>query len=120
MPTKKPNYGLDAPGVVGILALVALVGLVLFLTAMAGLWSGDLGGIPLASIGIGFTFTCGSTALLMIYESKIGKVRGRDKLLNLIPWRGDEQVLDVGCGRGLMLIGAAKKLKTGMAFGIDI
>ncbi|MGH9558011.1 MAG: class I SAM-dependent methyltransferase [Bryobacteraceae bacterium] len=29
-------------------------------------------------------------------------------------------MLDAGCGRGLMLIGAAKRLKTGRATGIDI
>ena len=33
---------------------------------------------------------------------------------------GCEQVLDVGCGRGLMLIGAAKRLNTGRAIGVDI
>ena len=31
-----------------------------------------------------------------------------------------KQVLDVGCGHGLMLIGAAKRLTTGRATGIDI
>jgi arsenite methyltransferase len=118
--SKKPNYGLDAPGVVATLGLVACVGLALFLSALIGWWSGNLAGIPLAGIGIGFTFTCGSTALLMIYSSKVGKVRGRNRLLDFVPWRGDEQVLDVGCGRGLMLIAAAKRLTTGKATGIDI
>ena len=33
---------------------------------------------------------------------------------------GDEKVLDVGCGRGLLLIGAAKRLKSGKATGIDV
>ena len=28
--------------------------------------------------------------------------------------------LDIGCGRGLMLIGAAKRLMTGKAMGIDV
>jgi arsenite methyltransferase len=120
VPAKKPDYGLDAPGVVLTLGLVALVGLTLFLTAAAGLWSGNIAGVSLAGTGLGFTVTCGTTALVMIYASKFGKIRGRDKFLNLIPWRGDEQVLDVGCGRGLMLIGAAKKLTTGKATGIDI
>jgi ubiquinone/menaquinone biosynthesis C-methylase UbiE len=120
VPAKKPNYGLDAPGVVLTLGLVALVGLILFVTAAAGLWSGNIGGVSVAGTGIGFAVTCGTTSLLMIYASKFGKVRDRERLLNLIPWRGDEQVLDVGCGRGLMLIGAAKKLKTGKATGIDI
>jgi hypothetical protein len=27
-------------------------------------------------------------------------------MLNLAPWRGEEQVLDVGTGRGLSMIGA--------------
>jgi len=29
-------------------------------------------------------------------------------------------VLDVGCGRGLLLIGAARRLTTGKAVGVDI
>ena len=43
-----------------------------------------------------------------------------EKLLNLVQWSGNEFVLDVGCGRGLMLIGAAKHLTSGKAIGIDL
>jgi arsenite methyltransferase len=57
---------------------------------------------------------------LMIYESRIQKPHERERILDLIEWRGDEYVLDVGCGRGLMLIGAALRLNTGKAVGIDI
>jgi ubiquinone/menaquinone biosynthesis C-methylase UbiE len=118
--SKKADYGLDAPGVVRNLALVAATGLILFLSAAIGLWSGVVVGIPVAGLGVGFFVTCGTTAAVMVYGSKIGKVRGRDKLLDLLPWRGDEQVLDVGCGRGLLLIGAAMRLTTGKAVGVDI
>src|SRR5262249_46313190 len=45
--------------------------------------------------------------------------RIRDQILESIPWRGDELVLDVGCGRGLLLIGAAHRLTTGKAVGVD-
>jgi arsenite methyltransferase len=57
--------------------------------------------------------------LLMVYWSKSAKVKGRDLVLEKISWRGDEQVLDVGCGRGLRLIGRAHKLTTGRVVGID-
>jgi len=46
----------------------------------------------------------------MTYGSRIGKLRSREKLLDLAatlrPWTGEEILLDVGCGRGLMLVGA--------------
>ena len=43
----------------------------------------------------------GLQAGLMVRSSRIGKLRGRDRLLDDLPWRGDERVLDDGCGRGL-------------------
>ncbi|HLN33053.1 MAG TPA: class I SAM-dependent methyltransferase [Gemmataceae bacterium] len=61
-----------------------------------------------------------ATGALMIYSSKIGKLRERERLLDLVPWNGDELVLDMGCGRGLLLIGAAKRLTTGKSVGIDL
>ena len=59
-------------------------------------------------------------ALWMMWTSKVGKVRDRERLLDRIPWTGRERVLDVGCGRGLMLVGAARRLTSGRATGIDI
>jgi predicted RNA methylase len=56
---------------------------------------------------MGWGFGLGAL-LLLLWSSLFGKFRARDALLNAVPWRGDEQVLDVGCGHGLMLIGAAK------------
>ena len=50
----------------------------------------------------------------------MGKLRLRDRVLDGLALRGDEQVLDVGCGHGLMLLGAAKRLKKGKAIGVDI
>lgn len=56
----------------------------------------------------------------MVRSSRAGKLKERDRLLDQLPWRGDEWVLDVGCGRGLLLIGAAKRLSTGRAVGLDV
>lgn len=58
--------------------------------------------------------------VFMLWGSLMAKVRGRDDILDLIPWTGREKVLDVGCGRGLLLIGAAHRLSTGTAVGVDL
>ncbi len=41
-------------------------------------------------------------------------------LLNQRSWRGDETVLDVGCGRGLVAIEAARRVPRGRVYGVDI
>jgi arsenite methyltransferase len=71
---------------------------------------------PFASMGAVFVVQ----AAVMFWASKAGKLRLRDKLLASIPWRGDERVLDAGCGHGLMLLGAAKQLSAGRAIGLDL
>jgi ubiquinone/menaquinone biosynthesis C-methylase UbiE len=58
-------------------------------------------------------------AASMLVYSKSGKMVIRDAILNSIPWRGDERVLDAGCGRGLLLIGAAGRVPQGSAVGVD-
>jgi ubiquinone/menaquinone biosynthesis C-methylase UbiE len=69
---------------------------------------------------VSFFLSFSVTALLMILYAKFGKFRHRDRMLKMISWRGDEQVLDVGTGRGLLMIGAAKHLNSGRTTGIDI
>jgi ubiquinone/menaquinone biosynthesis C-methylase UbiE len=59
-------------------------------------------------------------AVAMLWYSRAGKMRQRDRLLDTISWRGDERVLDVGCGRGLLLLDAARRLSGGRAIGVDI
>ena len=56
----------------------------------------------------------------MLLYSLAGKFRHRDRMLKMIEWKGNETVLDVGTGRGLLMIGAAKNLTTGKSVGIDI
>ena len=59
-------------------------------------------------------------AFSFLFLREGGKLNHRDYMLSLHAWRGDERVLDVGCGRGLLLAGAARKLRTGHATGLDI
>ena len=95
-----PNYGLDAPLVVRNLLIVAALGIISLVTRLLGVWSRQ---DPIAMIArplIGAGLGSGAMALWMIYDSKIGKVREREEYLDKIAWRGDERVLDVGCGLG--------------------
>jgi arsenite methyltransferase len=118
---KKADYGIDAPGTVrnfiliGVLASLAGVLLDRILRigspglARACLYIGPF-------VGLSFLVT----ALVMVWGSKVGKLHLRDQLLGQIPWQGDELVLDVGCGRGLFLIGAAHQVPHGKVVGIDL
>jgi arsenite methyltransferase len=119
MSTQRPDYGLDAP-------------LAIFLLLIGGISAGGLAltlhrlAIPypqavlLAEIVLGIaTVNCLLVAIHLRWYSKWGKLRQRDLLLELIPWRGDEYVLDIGCGRGLLLLDAARRLTAGKAIGID-
>jgi arsenite methyltransferase len=121
----RANYGLDAPDVVRNLALVAVAGFGIFASIAGGIWPGHiaLGAGVVLEIGpmaLCIGLLCAGMAAYMVWSSTFGKVREREKLLDFVALKGDERVLDVGCGRGLMLIGAAKRLRSGSAVGVDI
>jgi SAM-dependent methyltransferase len=52
--------------------------------------------------------------------SRRGKFEVWARLLTGIGLRGDERVLDLGCGRGAVLLAAAKLVPRGTAVGVDI
>jgi arsenite methyltransferase len=117
---QRPQYGIDAPG---LLRFFVIAGVAAFVVGAIALRS-PIFGPPLQIIiaalsGVAATYLLGM-ASLMLYYSKIEKRKDCEKFLDLIQWSGDEQVLDVGCGRGLMLVGAAKRLTSGKAIGVDL
>lgn len=116
---RAPNYGIDAPAVVRNLFIVAALGVISLITRLLGVWSRQDLIAVIARPLIGAGLSCGAMGVWMLYDSRIGKAREREQYLDKIAWRGDERVLDVGCGLGLFLIGAAKRLSTGRAVGID-
>jgi SAM-dependent methyltransferase len=109
----KANYGIDAPGVVRNLLILGGACLV---AAVLAAWLVPWLLFPLLCIGLTFALQGG----VMLWGSKVGKLRLRDRVLDALALRGDERVLDVGCGHGLLLLGVARRLKTGKAVGIDL
>lgn len=115
---EKINYGIDAPKVIRNLVIIGavLLGISMFMPN----W-----GSPNVQEAIQSTlFFPGIFMMiggfLMYMYSWGGKFKHRERILNLYTWKGDEQVLDVGTGLGLLMIGAAKRLTSGKAYGIDI
>lgn len=114
------DYGIDAPPVVRTLAIVGgavfILGVAVFrfmseprwLMYLLGFWGVLAGGTMLAQ------------SLLMVWSSKVGKLRKREHLIDLLALQGTERVLDVGCGRGLLLNAVARRLTSGKAIGVDI
>lgn len=118
----RADYGLDAPKRI---RQMIIRGVVMFLLGF-GIWFMNRAVAPGPGAALFVVFAVISLSYLaavgvMIWSSRAGKIAVRDQILDSIPWRGDEKVLDVGCGRGLFLIGAAQRIsKPAKATGVDI
>jgi len=114
MSARRPDYGVDAPGVVRAFGIAAGVGIALAIVGLAV----DLRWMFWVGIGV-FAYFGLLTGLHLRY-SKVSKLRERTRVLDAARLVGHETVLDVGCGRGLLLVEAARRLSDGRAVGIDI
>jgi len=116
---KSIDYGIDAPNLFRGFVMGSLISLSLLVISRV-LFEPNLISsiieIPLAVMAIYLGFM----GCLMYCYSKFVKLIDAQKLLGVRSWTGNEQVLDIGCGRGLFLINAAQRLTTGKAVGIDI
>lgn len=107
-------YGFDAPYVIIWLAIpgVVFLGGGLALLAATGSWW------SLIPIGAGL-FWFASDALFL-HTTRRGKFAAWAEILDGLGLRGDERVLDVGCGRGMVLVQVARRLPRGTAVGVDL
>jgi arsenite methyltransferase len=112
---RRGDYGFDAPYA---LVTFAALGAASAVAAIAAAWSHQAGHLA-AKLGLYSAFFSGN-ALSFGYTTRRGKFDVWEDLLDDLHLRGDERVLDMGCGRGAVLTAVARRLTTGRATGIDL
>lgn len=89
------------------------------LAAWAGL-SWARGRRVTAALTAGWAIALLTALASYVYATRSGKFVVWDRVLDELRLRGDETVLDMGCGRGAVLLAAAKRLPRGRAIGVDL
>ena len=111
---RRGDYGYDAPYALVIFGLLAVA---CGLGATVALLDGPIRAA--APLTIYFVFFLANTSSFY-YTTRQGKFIEWDRILDRLQLRGDEAVLDMGCGRGAVLTAVARRLTTGRVTGIDI
>ena len=104
---RKGSYGIDAPYLLVIPATLIVANVVDGVVSGTA-WPFIPALLILACMGCGW------------HTSRRGKFVVWAELLDALKLRGDERILDIGCGRGAVLLLAAQRLTTGRAAGIDL
>src|SRR3954470_8866874 len=106
-PRRRGSYGIDAPFAPALLAGLVILYLVLAIVTgrVKCWWAGS------------FVF---AVEAFYLYTTLQGKFVVWPGLLDRLGLRGDERILDLGCGRGAVLLMAAQHLATGGAVGVDL
>jgi arsenite methyltransferase len=119
-PKPRGDYGFDAPYAP---ILMALGGVFLLALAVLGLWDGE---VNLRRIAMAVLApTAGAlwlflNAAVYVHTTRRGKFAVWGEVLDRLALKGDERLLDIGCGRGAVLLMAARRLPRGRAVGVDI
>lgn len=101
------SYGLDAPYLI-VVPTVAIA---------ANVFQATWARTPWPLLGAAAVLLCLSSAL---YTSRIGKFAVWSTIVDGLALRGSERVLDLGCGRGAVLLLVARRLTSGRAVGVDL
>jgi len=111
---RRGDYGYDAPYALIMFAALAVASgigaVVIWLNEPAH------GVPPLAFTSLILLFCAGN----FFYTTRHGKFIEWSHILDKLHLRGDERVLDMGCGRGAVLTAVAGRLKAGRVTGVDI
>ena len=117
--SERPDYGVDAPSDIRKLLVRGSI------CGLAGLILASFRGQALLSLAAAPVLGWVAIAFLvpvpvMLWSSLVGKFAIRDAVLDAARLRPSDTLLDVGCGRGLLLVEAARRLPQGRAYGVDL
>jgi arsenite methyltransferase len=116
----KTGWGIDEPRSILQLAVSGILAVTVgFLVSIyAEPVNPDLARLALL-VGPAVGFLILVVAAALFWSGRQGKISEMEKITADIPWGGDEVVLDLGCGRGLGMVLASKKLASGYSVGVD-
>jgi len=106
-PRRRGSYGIDAPYWATAFAVLIVAELALAIMS-SKLW-------PFLPVLLLLAIAASA-----LYTTLRGKFLVWAELLDKLRLRGDERILDLGCGRGAVLLMAAQHLTTGRAVGVDL
>lgn len=114
MSDRSGRYGFDAPAaLVGLVAGAAVLLALMVVSFVVGVVAAAVAFL------IGALYSLVSAASY-VYTTRRGKFAVWRAELDRLALRGDEQLLDLGCGRGAVFMMAAKRLPKGRATGLDL
>lgn len=119
----KIYYGIDAPDYLISYSILSIIGIGLgfgFQFGISKIWNSSVGISIIISISYCFGISFGVTVIMMLMSTLFFKYATRKKLIIILKLNGNENIIDIGCGRGFLTIGIAEKLTTGKCYGIDI
>ena len=118
LPARRGAYGFDAPYAP---LLMALGGACLLALSVTRLWlaEGRPAMVSAAALSVAALWLF-LNAGIFVHTTRAGKFAVWAELLDRLELKGDERLLDIGCGRGAVLLLSARHLTTGYAVGVDI
>jgi arsenite methyltransferase len=111
---RRGDYGYDAPYA---LAAFAALGAIAAIGSIAAWWTDR--SRPTAILAFYAAFFL-ANAGSFLYTTRRGKFQVWEEVLDRLQLRGDERVLDMGCGRGAVLTAVARRLTSGRVTGVDL
>ncbi len=110
---RRGYYGVETPMIPAVQSFIALMMLQLGFTKVN---SGDTQGWWLLIAGGALL----AIAMVYLHASRRGRFRVWSRTLGELELEGNEEILDVGCGRGAVTTLAAARVPTGSVIGVDV